>query len=63
MNTCYLFNQLLNTYHTVFLLVDRFDFIEKFFNEKAGKNYELAIKIRQNIKEWKNPTEANTEGM
>ena len=63
MNTCYLFNQLLNTYHTVFLLVDRIELLEKFLNEKSGKKFELAKKIRRNINDWKNPTEANTEGM
>ena len=63
MNTYYLFNQLLNIYHTVFLLVDRFDLLEKFLNEKGGKNYVLAKKIRQNLNKWKNPTEVNTEGM
>ena len=52
---------MLNIYHTVFLLVvDRFYLLEKFLNEKKDKNYELAMKIRQNINEWKNPTEANT---
>ena len=64
MNTYYLFNQLLNIYHAVFLHIDRgYDLIEKFVAEQTGKNYELAMKIRQNINEWKNPTEANTEGM
>ena len=54
---------MLNIYHTVFLRKDRIGLIEKFAAEKKGKNYELAMKIRQNIIEWKNLTEANTEGM
>ena len=47
-----------------FLLhVDRLDLIEKFIAEKTGKNYDSAVKIRQNINELKNPRGANTEGM
>ena len=34
--------------------------LEKFFNEKKDENCELEMKIRQNINEWKNPTEAKT---
>ena len=59
----YLVNWLLNLYHAVFLHVDRIDLIEKFIAEKTGKNYELAMKIRHNINEWKNPRGASTEGM
>ena len=45
------------------LHIDRLDIIEKFVAEKVGENYKSAMKIRQNINEWKNPTKANTEGM
>jgi hypothetical protein len=39
------------------------DLIEKFVAEKTDQNYESAMKIRQNINEWKSPRGVDTESM